>query len=157
MVSQQLADSINIGMNLSVACAEDAPFLDEAAIAEANAGTYYQDFETERMGRFCDIWPRGDIPDDMKEPIRSDLPTLLLSGEMDPVTPPSNAERAAERLPNSVHVVAPFQGHAVATRGCIPQIVTEFIDTVDPKALDTSCVDELVPTPFFISFAGPEP
>lgn len=157
LVSEQLSDSISVGMNLSVLCTEDAPYLTEDAAAAANANTYYGALETARMMHNCQVWPRGPLLATAKEPVASDLPVLLLSGEVDPVTPPANGERVARELPNSLHIIAEGQGHGIAARGCIPQLMQEFIDQGSADGLNTSCVSDLEPTPFFLSFAGPEP
>ena len=84
-------------------------------------------------------------------------PVLLLSGEDDPITPPANAERAARTLSNSLSLVAPGQGHGNVFRGCIPRIMAQFIDAAAVKGLDTSCVKDIKPFPFFVSFSGPHP
>lgn len=157
LISQNLESSISMGLNLSVVCAEDAPYIDLDDAEAANADSYYQDFETERMLRFCQSWPSADAATDGKRAIESDVPTLLLSGEFDPVTPPQNAEQAAKTLSNSQHIVAPYQGHAVVTRGCIPLLLADFFEAADPQAVDASCVKTLQPTSFFTTFAGPQP
>ena len=105
----------------------------------------------------CEIWPRGDVPADFSEPVVSDKPVLLLSGELDPVTPPEYADRVARHLSNSQHVVAPGQGHSVTTRGCLGDIVAAFIETAAFDDLDTQCVDQMGPSPYFISLTGPKP
>ncbi len=87
----------------------------------------------------------------------ANVPTLLLSGELDPVTPPRYGEQVARYLPHSLHLVAPGQGHNVLGRGCIPKILAEFIDTASVAGLDTGCIEQLGPMAFFTGFAGPEP
>jgi len=82
---------------------------------------------------------------------------LLLSGEMDPVTPPAYAELAAETLPNSLHIVAPGMGHNVANRGCIPGLMRDFVEAGRTDGLDTACVEMIQPFPFFVNFSGPAP
>lgn len=157
LVGQQLEDSISIGMNLSIVCSEDAPFLDDETINAANNGSYYEHIETDRIRRFCSFWPAAPVDPNLKQPVHSDVPALLLSGDLDPVTPPSNGRRAAETLSNSVHVIAPFQGHSVAIRGCIPSLIESFIDTAAPGELDVTCIEVMKPVPFFLSFSGPSP
>jgi pimeloyl-ACP methyl ester carboxylesterase len=105
----------------------------------------------------CASWPRGPIKAGFKEPVVSAKPVLLLSGELDPITPPEYAARAAATLSNSRHIVAPGQGHTVLARGCIPKLAAEFLDSADPEALDPACVQTLKPAPFFVRFTGPEP
>ena len=57
------------------------------------------------------MWPRGEIPADFLEPVRSNAPVLIFSGNLDPVTPPSDGEDVARYLPNSRHIIIPEGGH----------------------------------------------
>jgi fermentation-respiration switch protein FrsA (DUF1100 family) len=97
------------------------------------------------------------ITPDFKQPVKSDKPVLLLSGEDDPVTPPANAARASRTLSDSLSLVVPGQGHGNVYRGCVPRIVADFVDTASPKGLDTACVRKIKPFPFFVNFSGPAP
>jgi len=49
------------------------------------------------------------------------------------------------------------QGHSVLAAGCGPQLVQHFVEQLDPKTLDASCLDRLKATPFFIDFNGATP
>lgn len=155
MVDDELSASITEGMAYSVQCAEDAPFIKDAE--QANARTYLADSMTDGIAQICATWPRGDIPSDFKQPVVSDVPVLLLSGEADPVTPPANADRAAQTLSNSLHLVAPGQGHSIIFRGCLPKLATEFVESGSLAGLQTECVNEIAPMPFFVNFSGPKP
>jgi pimeloyl-ACP methyl ester carboxylesterase len=160
LIVQGLAVSSSVGLYpgllYAVACSEDAPLIDAAAVAGIQANTSFGDF-SERFQTICANWPRAAIAADFREPLTSDTPALLLSGAADPVTPPEYAEQVAAGLSNSRHIVIPGFGHGVISAGCMPKVVAEFIRTADPAALDTTCLDELQPPPFFVSFAGPEP
>ena len=83
-----------------------------------------------------------DVPPE-NEALRSDIPTLILTGDLDPVTPPSYGEKIAETLPNATHAQIPFTSHGVfSDRRCARQLAASFLD--DPTApLDLSCVDQL--------------
>jgi len=105
----------------------------------------------------CPVWPRGEIPSDFKNPVHSDVPVLLLSGEADPVTPPENGQLVASELQNALHVVAPGQGHVVIHRGCIPKLDTELVESGTVQGLDPSCAKDIAPSAFFTSFTGPPP
>jgi pimeloyl-ACP methyl ester carboxylesterase len=157
MVNEQLNQSISSGMDYSVLCAEDAPFITTEAAAQSNAGTYLGDQETGNLQKICAVWPRGNIPADFKQPVTSDVPVLLLSGEADPVTPPTNADRAAQTLAHSLRLVAPGQGHNVIARGCMTKLATTFVESGSVQGLKTDCVQNIQPMPFFISFSGPPP
>lgn len=89
----------------------------------------------------------ADLPASHWEPVRSRVPTLLLSGDRDPVTPPELAEEVAEGLPNRLHVVVPNGGHGV--RGpCIDSLVARLVETGRVDGLDPSCVEAAPPTAF---------
>jgi pimeloyl-ACP methyl ester carboxylesterase len=87
----------------------------------------------------------------------SDAPVLLLSGEFDPITPPRYAERAARGYRNSRLLVAAGQGHGVVARGCVPLLISDFIDHADPAALEAGCLERLAPDAFFVNLLGPPP
>lgn len=110
------------GMMLSVLCAEDAPRLPAADTASTLLGTPV----VPELVRACSAWPRGDVPADFSQPVRSDIPTLLLSGALDPVTPPELAESAARSLTHSRSYVDPDGGHgSVGDRA--RELILEFI------------------------------
>ena len=157
IVAGQLNDSISNGMGYSVLCAEDFPFIDPQEAESRAQGTYYGNQEVDALQEICSLWPRGDIPPDFHEPVKVDLPVLLLSGEADPVTPPENAERAAQTLSNSLSLVAPGQGHNVIYRGCLPNLAFDFIETGSLEGLDAACVQSIAAAPFFVNFNGPQP
>mgnify|MGYP001815134495 CR=1 FL=1 len=103
------------------------------------------------------VWPAGVMDPDLQSPVRSDHPVLLLSGELDPVTPPSWAEEAMGGLSNSRHVVAPGQGHGAAIRGCLPRLMADFVDAEGFDEVDFECVERLRAPPFLLNFSGPAP
>ena len=74
----------------------------------------------------CEVWPRGRRPADFNAPVQSDRPVLLLSGQLDPVTPPRHGEAIARALPNVRHFVAPHLGHGVSGQGCAPDLIGRF-------------------------------
>lgn len=154
---QALADSLGFAMHNSVVCTEDAPWFPEELGPDANL-PYLGTMVVDGLRAICDAWPAGAIDDDFHEPVVSDRPVLLLSGEHDPVTPPANAERVlASGLTNARHIVGRAQGHGLAIVGCVPELIADFIETADHAALDTACLEREPPMPFFLSFQGPSP
>jgi pimeloyl-ACP methyl ester carboxylesterase len=89
----------------------------------------------------CDVWPRGQVPDDATKPVVADLPVLLLSGGLDPVTPPANAEEVGKTLRNSRHVVAAGYGHIVSPHACGPRLLAAFVDRAGFDTLPQPCLD----------------
>ena len=158
MVMESMEEAIAYGMHNAVVCAEDAPFFNRDEIdMEALEKTYLGKEQVTALETICKIWPRGLADPDIKEPLVSDKPVLLLSGEADPVTPPEYAERVAAHLSNARHLVGPGQGHGMLGVGCIPRLVTDFVKDPSLESLDGECVKRLGPSPFFLDFNGPTP
>jgi pimeloyl-ACP methyl ester carboxylesterase len=157
LAGDSLAEAIAIGVNLSVACSEDLPLFD-ATMATAEAQTLLGANMIEGLRAQCEVWPsRQPAPADRTEPLRADLPVLLLSGEFDPVTPPRYGEEVAAELPRARHLVVSGQGHIVLTRGCVPKLIARFIDEADPAALDVDCLQRLQAPPYFLNYNGAQP
>ena len=138
--AEKALSRLSIGLNLSVTCAEDIPFLDDAMIARETAGTFLGDLRIQRQRAACREWARGSVPSDVHEPVHSNVPVLLFSGGRDPVTPPSFGDQVAATLPNSRHVVFPESAHGTFG-ACSRRILTEFILTASPQGLPVDCAD----------------
>jgi pimeloyl-ACP methyl ester carboxylesterase len=154
MLFGQVGESINHGMQLSVLCAEDAPLLRENP---DDAGTVIGVEFVQFIRAQCAVWPIGERPADFFEPLQSDLPTLLLSGELDPVTPPRYGDEVLAGLSNARHLILPGQGHNVLPVGCTPRLVARFVEKLDPQALEADCLDTLPRLTPFAGFYGWEP
>lgn len=148
-------EDMSLGMRYSVICAEDAPRVDAATMARESAGAFALDTLAKAFLKPCEFWPRGDVPADFYAPLTSETPTLVLSGEFDPVTPPVWGEQIATQWRNSRHVVVPGIGHGAAGRGCTMRVIKEFLNQADPSAVDPACTDTLKRRPFFLGHAGP--
>jgi pimeloyl-ACP methyl ester carboxylesterase len=150
-IAPSIPDFVADGMYLSVTCAEDVPFIDPEEAAKLTTNNPFGDYRVFQQTRACGMWPRGEIPADFLEPVSSNAPVLIFSGNLDPVTPPSYGEEVAKHLPNSRHVIIPEAGHGVdglKDPGCIDRITIEFLDKGDAKNLDVSCVEKMKPPPF---------
>jgi pimeloyl-ACP methyl ester carboxylesterase len=154
LVMDDLTQMIARGMELSVMCAEDYPAID---FGIDYADTMIGNIMLESIRTQCEIWPRGELPADFREPRASAVPTLLLSGERDPVTPPEYAARTAEAYPNHLNLVARGQSHSVLRNPCLQDIATAFVEAGSVEGLDTSCTESIGPSPFFTTLLGPEP
>lgn len=158
MIETQFEGMLALGMHNSVLCSEDAPNFDGIALDDPElAATYLGAQQLAGLKAICDEWPRGPVDPEIGTPVVSDVPTLVLSGEFDPVTPPENGTRAAQTLSVSRHIVAPGQGHIVSATGCVPKLLGDFVNTLDLESLDANCVERLGPTPFFVTTIGPTP
>ncbi|MHC1782223.1 MAG: alpha/beta hydrolase [Anaerolineaceae bacterium] len=151
--TDNLEKSISDGMYLSVICSEDVPYYPETN-PESDS---YLPVRLEYLKQECGLWPHTAVMEDLKKPVSSYVPVLLLSGQADPVTPPANAEQAAKTLTNSMQLVIPQMGHGQFYRGCLPRVITNFIQEGSLENLDTACVAVVKAPPFFLTLAGPQP
>lgn len=157
LMTRGIDELIGNGMQFSVMCSEDADRLPPPADAGADKDSVLGSTLVDYARIQCEVWPHGTRPTDFNEPARGDAPVLVLSGELDPVTPPRYGEQIVKTLDNARFVLARGQGHSVMGRGCLPKIVAGFMDTLEPAKLDTECVDRLGATPYFIDFNGASP
>jgi pimeloyl-ACP methyl ester carboxylesterase len=154
---RELPESLSFPMSSSVTCAEDVPYVAEAATGGLDS-TYLGTAIVDALRQICARWPVGPVDPEFKSAVVSDAPVLLLSGEYDPITPPAYAERVrAEGLTNSVHVVGRGQGHGLVGIGCVPRVLRSFLEEPTPSSLDASCLTREPPTPFFLTLLGPAP
>ncbi len=96
-------------------------------------------------GDVCDEFDVEPVPESFNDAVHSDIPTLVLADEYDPVTPPPDSKAAADALAESTFVLFPGLGHgAVFAADCPRAIYLAFVD--DPSsAVDTSCVATMGP------------
>lgn len=126
------AGTVAQGQHFSVVCSEDAPRLpvDGAASSAGDFGAL-----AETYARACADWPRGAVPADFYRIGPAPAPVLLLSGAIDPVTPPRHGERVAQALGlRARHVVVPSAGHGLLALPCVRDQVFRFIDADDEAA-----------------------
>ncbi|RUO37471.1 alpha/beta hydrolase [Aliidiomarina shirensis] len=143
------ADSpLYVGLLVSVLCQEDMPRADDALLARDGDNRFIGGSVGDDFVSMCAGWPVEPLPDNSHAaPVVSDIPSLLLSGEQDPVTPPEWAEIAAETLSNSQHLVAEFGGHTIMSHTCANRLIAQFLE--DPsKTVDDSCLARTRMLPF---------
>ncbi len=147
------ASVIDQGLFYSVLCSEDIPFLPPGG----ETGNYYFYQVDEYWRAVCDVYPPNPqaAEDRVFPPL--DIPTLIISGEADPITPPENGAAAAAFLPNSRQIVLKGMGHGNMHVGCLPNLIRQMLEEADVKQLDVSCIERIAPLPFFLSPIGPQP
>ncbi len=143
------------GMMLSVVCSEDLPAITAAEREWVAAEPYLGAHLVESFGALCEVWPRGELPAGYGEPVESDRPVLLLSGFLDPVTPPRWGAIVGQSLSNATEIVVPGVGHNTLLSGCVPDLMAEFIEQGSAEGLDISCVDSIKRPRFFDFAQGP--
>ena len=139
--------NLNLGMHYTVQCQEEyisSTYRDYASIIAAHPHlSGYLSYPVEgsaTLPRLCAKWQAKPRPPLANSPVQSDIPALLLSGNFDPITPPSYAELADETLSASYSFVFPHVGHGVLrSDDCGLQIALEFIDEPLSEP-DSSCI-----------------
>jgi len=158
MLGSQLGEMIAHGMHNTVVCTEDIPFVEQARVdRDALRAAYLGEAMLDGLEAMCRVWPRGVLDADLREPLASTVPALLLSGSIDPVTPPAYAAAAAAGFRDHLHVVFEGQGHIQLGLRCAQTLLRRFLDAGSAQGLDAACVEEVRPTPFFLSFNGGAP
>ncbi len=154
-IASGTTETMALGATLAVLCSEDVTNATLPASDDSTSpvfGTGYADFWISR----CRRWPKGlALPRDVPGPLA--MPALILSGALDPVTPPHWGEVMARTFARSVHVVVPGAGHNASFSGCVPELIALFYESADPAALDASCVEAVRRPPFALSSAGSQP
>jgi len=139
-----------MGMHFSVVCSEDFPRLAQAT--DAPGRDFNRDF-ARVYERVCTDWPKGEVPVGFYTMPTSASPVLLLSGSLDPVTPPRHGARAAKALgPNALHIVVPNAGHGTLTIPCMRDVMYRFVDAEQDKdalAVDASCTRNIPRPPAY--------
>jgi pimeloyl-ACP methyl ester carboxylesterase len=104
-----------------------------------------------RQKAACAAWPQRAVRDGFLQPLRSAIPTLVFSGELDPVTPPPWGELLISTLERARLVVIPGMGHSVAGMSdptCPDRIAVAFAAEPDPSLVDRSCIRSMRSPPF---------
>ena len=159
LVTADLDEQSNTALHYAVTCAEDIPRVSPADAARTLAGLRTRVL-AERALAVCAGWPKGASPADAATPVASEVPVLILSGALDPVTPPANGTEVARTLPASRHIIARGYGHIVSPHACGPRLIAAFIDDPTFATLPASCVEHFetsAPPPLWPDRLGARP
>ncbi|MDY0977828.1 alpha/beta fold hydrolase [Massilia sp. CFBP9012] len=144
--------SMSMLLHFAVVCAEDVPrFTPE--LMKSDAAVLARPL-AEMIPKLCQDIRVPAVP--YVAPSRIEAPTLLLSGALDPVTPPHRAATAAKSMAHAQHVVVANAGHGVSQLGCAPRLLRAFLDRPQDK-LDAACMAEVPAPTFQLGSAGPQP
>jgi len=146
--ADDVSENLAVGLHLSVLCAEDIPQITSQDLASVSRSFFGRALVDDFINA-CKVWPRGKVPADFYEPIRSQVPVLIFSGGIDPATPPRHGDDVARFLPNAKHLIAPQLGHGVSLHGCAPRLIESFIRAGSARELDGKCL-ERIPRPLFL-------
>jgi len=155
--ADQLSANMAIGMHFSVVCTEDAPRIPPSAVETETAHTFLGDEMAKLRLAPCEFWPRAKMDPAYYTIPPSTVPALILSGQLDPVTPPSWGQEVAAQWTNSRHIIVPATGHGTVVSGCVMKLMAQFLNDGNASTLDPSCVQHLKRPPFFLGPSGPDP
>ncbi len=135
----QAQSGLASGMHFSVLCSEDGPALGAAPAASASGAVGEADHGAQALvapyREICRRWPRGPVPEAFYRVGPAPVATLLMSGQWDPVTPPSQAQRLQTQLgARAQSLVMPGQGHGQLSQGCVSELVARFLDAPSDDA-----------------------
>jgi pimeloyl-ACP methyl ester carboxylesterase len=143
-----------IGLTFNIVCNEDMPKVsEENFIADAN-NSFNGSFSHQAWKTACPLWPQYRPSEEFYNPVTADIPTLIISGELDPVTPPSNGDYSAKTIPNSKHIVMKNSSHTPGVSACAVNVINEFLNEKNPNDLDESCLDDIPAESFMTGLNG---
>ena len=154
IVVESMQEAISHGLQLSVICSESIPGLTQQDV-DAEAGTLLGAQLIEFSRSQCEVWPQKAVADDFHTLARHAIPTLVLTGEFDPVTPPRYGDIIVSGLQNAQHISVRGEGHGVLSVGCLPRLVGDFVETLAFQT--TECIDTRQSLPVFTGAHGWEP
>lgn len=131
-------EAFALGVWFSITCSEDIQFLREEDVAPATAATYLGEYRLREQENACRAWPKATLPDGYRELLRTDVPTIFVSGDMDAVTPLWFTARAAPGFANRVEVVLRGHGHTEWTE-CVGGKYRRFVESGSADGIDPAC------------------
>jgi pimeloyl-ACP methyl ester carboxylesterase len=137
-----VGSGVALGVYLSVTCSESVPLISEHEIVRETQATFLGEHRTRRHQQACSGWPQGEVLPEYYQPAKSEVPMLMLSGEIDPATPPEYGKAASRFLLNSRQIVLRRTPHDYQS-DCATQLAAEFIAKGSAKDLNTSCADHI--------------
>ncbi len=160
MVSQLsllFANIVDGGINLSVTCAEDIPFITEADVTQYSAGTFEGDARVRAQKSACKTWNVDPVPATFVDPVRSDAPILMISGTDDPASPPEYARDALPYLPHARIMLVPGASHDSNLPPCVDATIVAFVKARSAAGLNLSRCAATYHRPSFVTLAYDEP
>ncbi len=146
-------DTFSHGLFYSTTCSEDWHFLTKQDITRSVQGirpqiaSVFGAMEQQEYD-ICQFWNVQAVPIAQKLPVTSSLPTLVLSGEYDPITPPSNGQEVTHHLSHSYYFLFPGQGHGQEySSDCSNQIISAFEDHPDQQP-SGACISQMTEPTF---------
>ena len=132
------------GMYLCIACTDTVPYIDYQQAYLLAQGTFMGDYVLEHARQACEWWVRGEVPEGFHDMPTVDVPTLIITGDLDSAVRPYEGEVLENALPNSFHYNIPNNSHGCGRDvwyGCFEETVNQFFRQGSVAAIDTGCAD----------------
>lgn len=126
------------GLFLTLTCNEDVAFLREKEVAPATDGTFLGDYRVRNQQAACARWPTYRLPPRHRRTFRSEVPTLIVSGDLDPATPLAFTTHAAPGFSRRAEIILHGQGHS-GWSDCADRAYTELVQSGSVTKIDTDC------------------
>jgi len=156
LVSQSDGGNQNmyVGLTFNIVCNEDMPKISPSMMSEDANNNFGGNTSHIAWKTACPLWPTYNVEESFYQGVTADIPTLILSGNLDPVTPPSNGDKSSATLPNNHHIVVKNAAHIAGMSSCGVSVINEFLTTLKPKELDEDCLKDLPAVSFMTSLNG---
>ena len=142
---------VSRGVYFTITCSEGVPFITAKELADETKNTYVGPERVERHIAACKDWPKGNIDASYIQPVKSDLPVLMISGEVDGSSPTWFGENALKFLPNGRQLKIRYLGHQFEGN-CLRDVFTNFVKEGSARNLDASCTEKIRRPPFATQF-----
>ena len=137
---RSVGDPTSEGARLSSECADELPFNDADPMLTGDPILDAVARGEVKVRALCAVWQVERSPDIVDWPVASDVPTLILSGHLDPITPTAWARRLADSLGNAVLVESERWAHAPSMSDpCAAHLVARFLDGERPLSGFARC------------------
>ena len=121
---------------------------------------FFKGLPGKQLNSICTHWPVSERPETLPptDSATSEIPVLLISGALDPITPPGMTNTVENEFPNNRHIVIANGGHINSDRSCVSETISTFVN--DPllsfEILDGEkvCANEVFSMPFVVSTLG---
>lgn len=138
---------VRMGLHYAITCNEFVARINPKEVEPATRRSYLGPWRVRAQMAACNEWPKTNLPADYFQSFRSDVPTVLISGEVDPVDPPLWGEEVKSFLSNSVHLVVPGAGHT-PDNACTQSIRAQLFRSGATTGLNLTCIAKVQPAPF---------
>lgn len=143
-------------MHLSVVCPEETSHIKPGDLSKPQKKTFMPSDRTLEYVEACRSWGLRPVRRAELHDVRVNIPTLILSGYMDPVTPPSWGTQVHAALTNGRHIIVRDLSHetnGLSGAECLDKIFMQFVSNPTAKSFDTACLASISPPAFAIGDA----